>query len=107
MLGAPTLRLRGDYLAIVTLGFGEIVQDVLRNLETVTDGTQGINPLAYPTFFGYTFVPEVYQPWYYLFLAILALVVVLIATSSARASAGPSCRCARTSWRPPAWASTP
>jgi branched-chain amino acid transport system permease protein len=77
VLGAPTLRLRGDYLAIVTLGFGEIVQDLLRNVETVTRGTQGINPLAYPSFFGYTFVPEVYQPWYYLFLAILALVVVL------------------------------
>jgi branched-chain amino acid transport system permease protein len=76
-LGAPTLRLRGDYLAIVTLGFGEIVQDVLRNLESITRGTQGINPLAYPTFFGYTFVPEVYQPWYYLFLGILVVVVVL------------------------------
>ena len=51
---------------------------MLRNVETVTRGTQGINPLAYPTFFGYTFVPEVYQPWYlYFLLAILALVVVL------------------------------
>jgi branched-chain amino acid transport system permease protein len=77
VLGAPTLRLRGDYLAIVTLGFGEIVQDVLRNLETITRGTQGINPLAYPTIFGYSFVPEVYQPWYYLFLVILAVVVVV------------------------------
>jgi branched-chain amino acid transport system permease protein len=76
-LGAPTLRLRGDYLAIVTLGFGEIVQDVLRNVETITRGTQGINPLAYPSLFGYTFVPEVYQPWYYLFLVILAAVVVV------------------------------
>ena len=77
VLGAPTLRLRGDYLAIVTLGFGEIVQDLLRNVENITAGTQGINPLPYPTLFGYTFVPEVYQPWYYLFLAILAVVVVL------------------------------
>ena len=77
VLGAPTLRLRGDYLAIVTLGFGEIVQDLLRNVETITRGTQGINPLAYPTLFGYTFVPEVYVPWYYLFLAILLVVVVV------------------------------
>lgn len=45
LLGAPTLRLRGDYLAIVTLGFGEIVQDALKNLDTITKGTQGINPL--------------------------------------------------------------
>jgi branched-chain amino acid transport system permease protein len=52
LLGAPTLRLRGDYLAIVTLGFGEIVQDALKNLEIITKGTQGINPLPPPTVFG-------------------------------------------------------
>lgn len=45
VLGLPTLRLRGDYLAIVTMGFGEIVQDVLRNFEPVTKGSQGLNPL--------------------------------------------------------------
>ncbi|MCI0366643.1 MAG: branched-chain amino acid ABC transporter permease [Phycisphaerales bacterium] len=77
LLGAPTLRLRGDYLAIVTLGFGEIVQDVLRNVETVTKGTQGINPLPYPNVFGYEFVTETYQPWYFLFLGIVVLVVAL------------------------------
>ncbi|MFM1868629.1 MAG: hypothetical protein RL591_2037 [Planctomycetota bacterium] len=49
LLGAPTLRLRGDYLAIVTLGFGEIVQDGLKNLQTITKGTEGINPLPKPT----------------------------------------------------------
>jgi branched-chain amino acid transport system permease protein len=49
LLGAPTLRLRGDYLAIVTLGFGEIVQDGLKNLQTITKGTEGINPLPQPT----------------------------------------------------------
>ena len=43
VLGAPTMALRGDYLAIVTLGFGEIVQDVLKNLDAITKGTQGIN----------------------------------------------------------------
>ena len=49
LLGAPTLGLRGDYLAIVTLGFGEIVQDVLKNVDSITLGTQGINPLPAPT----------------------------------------------------------
>ena len=42
ILGAPTLRLRGDYLAIVTLGFGEIVRIVAQNLESVTRGSKGI-----------------------------------------------------------------
>ena len=41
-LGAPTLRLRGDYLAIMTLGFGEIVPIVFLNLDTWTQGTNGI-----------------------------------------------------------------
>ena len=77
LLGLPTIRLRGDYLAIVTLGFGEIVQDVLKNTDTITKGTQGINPLPAPTFFGYAFRSEVYWPWYYLFLGCLALVVLL------------------------------
>jgi len=77
LLGLPTLRLRGDYLAIVTLGFGEIIQDTLRNLETVTKGTQSINPLPNPTFPGVTFTSEQYLPWYYLFLAFLALVVLM------------------------------
>ena len=49
-LGLPIMRLRGDYLAIVTLGFGEIVQDLLRNLDVITKGTQGINPLPGPNF---------------------------------------------------------
>jgi len=76
-LGLPTIRLRGDYLAIVTLGFGEIVEDVLKNLDTITKGTQGINPLPAPSFFGYHFRPETYQPWYYLLLGFLALLVLL------------------------------
>ena len=52
LLGLPTLRLRGDYLAIVTLGFGEIVQDVLRNLEGITKGSQGLNPLPHLSILG-------------------------------------------------------
>ena len=42
LLGAPTLRLRGDYLAIVTLGFGEIVPIVFRNASEYTEGPNGI-----------------------------------------------------------------
>lgn len=72
LLGAPVLRLRGDYLSIVTLGFGEIVKDVLRNIPSITKGTQGINPLPPPELPGYAFSASVYEPWYYLYLAILA-----------------------------------
>ncbi|RIL10962.1 MAG: hypothetical protein DCC75_03270 [Proteobacteria bacterium] len=77
LLGLPTLRLRGDYLAIVTLGFGEIVQDVLRNLDVITRGTQGINPLPPPALFGIVFTADSPLPWYYLFLALLSLLVIL------------------------------
>ena len=77
LLGLPTIRLRGDYLAIVTLGFGEIVQDVLRNLDGITKGAQGINPLPFPTLFGYRFTTENTVPWYYLFLLILTGLVIL------------------------------
>ncbi len=48
ILGAPTLRLRGDYLAIVTLGFGEIVPDFFTNASTITNGPQGIGQIAKP-----------------------------------------------------------
>jgi ABC-type branched-subunit amino acid transport system permease subunit len=47
-LGAPTLRLRGDYLAIMTLGFGEIVPIVFLNLDTWTQGTNGISGIFRP-----------------------------------------------------------
>lgn len=48
VLGSPTLRLRGDYLAIVTLGFGEIVRLLADNLDEVTGGGQGLKSVAYP-----------------------------------------------------------
>lgn len=76
LLGLPTIRLRGDYVAIVTLGFGEIVQDALKNMDTISKGTQGINPLPGPSFLGMTFEIGNYLPSYYLYLAILTLVVV-------------------------------
>ncbi|PFG34077.1 branched-chain amino acid ABC transporter permease [Sanguibacter antarcticus] len=48
LLGSPTLRLRGDYLAIVTLGFGEIVRLLADNLDDVTGGGRGLSQVAYP-----------------------------------------------------------
>jgi branched-chain amino acid transport system permease protein len=48
ILGIPTLRLRGDYLAIVTLGFGEIIRLLADNLSDVTNGPRGLNRVAYP-----------------------------------------------------------
>jgi branched-chain amino acid transport system permease protein len=47
-LGAPTIRLRGDYLAIVTLGFGEVTRVVILNFENITDGPRGLNPIPAP-----------------------------------------------------------
>ncbi len=48
ILGIPTLRLRGDYLAIVTLGFGEIIRLLADNLADITNGPRGLNEVAYP-----------------------------------------------------------
>ncbi|WP_280247354.1 branched-chain amino acid ABC transporter permease [Nocardia abscessus] len=48
ILGSPTLRLRGDYLAIVTLGFGEIVRLLAENLTEITNGSLGLSGVAYP-----------------------------------------------------------
>jgi len=76
-LGIPTLHLRGDYLAVVTLGFGEIVQDTLRNIEVITKGSQGINPLPGPSILGFS-APQSWalMTWYYLLLVILVILVV-------------------------------
>ena len=90
LLGAPTLRLRGDYLAIVTLGFGEIIRIFLNNLNApvnITNGPQGVNlidPIRIAGFsfgkthhlFGLTLSSP--QLYYYLFL-VLTLVTIFIA----------------------------
>jgi len=57
-LGFPVLRLRGDYLAIVTLGFGEIVREVLVNWQVVTGGPNGISGIDRPSFFGLPMLPK-------------------------------------------------
>jgi branched-chain amino acid transport system permease protein len=78
LIGAPTLRLRGDYLAIVTLGFGEITYLLLINLDrpiNITGGPSGIVTIDPPSFFGWTATHN--TQYYYLFLlaAMLALFV--------------------------------
>jgi branched-chain amino acid transport system permease protein len=55
LLGFPVLRLRGDYLAIVTLGFGEIIRLILLNWQDFTGGPNGISSIPRPTFFGLPF----------------------------------------------------
>jgi branched-chain amino acid transport system permease protein len=89
ILAAPCLRLRGDYLAIVTLGFGEVVRYTLRNMEQITAGTRGLNPVQSPQ------VPDAlvkllaslgisadltndYRLFYYLALGLLLVVLKLL-----------------------------
>ncbi len=55
LLGFPVLRLRGDYLAIVTLGFGEMIRILLNNWTSVTGGPSGISGIDKPTLFGLEF----------------------------------------------------
>jgi branched-chain amino acid transport system permease protein len=76
VLGAPTLRLRGDYLAIVTLGFGEIVPQIFQNLQ-VTGRADGIAALDTPAFFGHSF-GESALPFYYVTLGAIVLTLVLV-----------------------------
>ena len=77
LFGWPTLRLRGDYLAIVTLGFGEIVPIIARNASSVTNGAAGLNGVAAPSLFGTSFGVNA-TPYYYV---AIALVVFLIFVS--------------------------
>ncbi len=74
LFGAPTLRLRGDYLAIVTLGFGEIVPIVVRNWDSLTNGAAGLNGVAAPRLLGYSFGVNS-TPYYYVAIALVALLI--------------------------------
>lgn len=71
VIGYPTLRVRGDYLAIMTLGFGEIIRIVATNWVGLTRGPSGIPGIPKPEFFGYSFTTQ--KSLYYLGLA-LALI---------------------------------
>jgi branched-chain amino acid transport system permease protein len=89
LLGAPTLRLRGDYLAIVTLGFGEIIRVFLNNLDrplNITNGPRGINEIDSLHFFGIDLGKKLtiggyelasVSLYYYLFLALVLLSIVI------------------------------
>ena len=74
LFGAPTLRLRGDYLAIVTLGFGEIVPIVARNMDSITNGAAGLNGIQAPKLLGYNFGIDA-MPYYYVGLVLVALLI--------------------------------
>lgn len=76
LLGFPILRLRGDYLAIVTLGFGSIAKIVLENWDTVFKGAAGIPGIARPGFFGAEMdLAAVTVYTYFLMLAMVLLTV--------------------------------
>ena len=78
ILGAPTLRLRGDYLAIVTLGFGEIVRIVARNTDAI-GGPRGINNIPHPPSVGaLKFGVIDPKPYYYLLLVITMVCVLVV-----------------------------
>lgn len=77
-LGLPVLRLRGDYLAIVTLGFGEIIRILANNLDkpvNITNGPQGITPVAAPVLFGFELDSSIH--FYFLGLGLM-LVTILV-----------------------------
>jgi len=79
LIGAPTLRLRGDYLAIVTLGFGEVVKFAIKNLENITNGSKALNPLPDPWTPGNALDwTNNYRGYYYLALGSLVAVVLLL-----------------------------
>lgn len=79
ILGFPVLRLRGDYLAIVTLGFGEIVRLTLQNWSSVTGGPRGISNIPRPALFGLEMGIEESSIYiYYLVLAAVLITILMI-----------------------------
>jgi branched-chain amino acid transport system permease protein len=80
LLGFPVLRLRGDYLAIVTLGFGQIVRLVLENWSEFSMGPSGISNIARPGLFGISYtVNQATTYIYYIMLALVMLVIFITA----------------------------
>ena len=73
LLGIPVLRMRGDYLAIVTLGFGEIVRILVTNLRGLTNGSQGMIDIDPPYLFGMELKTGTH--FYYLIFAFLILMI--------------------------------
>ena len=91
LLGLPVLRVRGDYLAIVTLGFGEVVRVLANNLDkpiNITNGPIGITPVGRPPLFfapvvealGLPATPVVLYPLYFYFMVLVVVAVVIAVT---------------------------
>jgi branched-chain amino acid transport system permease protein len=91
LLGLPVLRLRGDYLAIVTLGFAEVVRAVVNNLDqpiNITNGPKGIAPITKPPlffkpwleFFGLEVAESTLYPLYFYFLVLLLVLLIILVT---------------------------
>jgi branched-chain amino acid transport system permease protein len=89
LLGLPVLRLRGDYLAIVTLGFGEVIRVLANNLDkpwNITNGPKGITPIQRPPLFfepilralGIEASPFTLYPLYFYFLVLGVVVIVIL-----------------------------
>ncbi|RYL96232.1 branched-chain amino acid ABC transporter permease [Sporolactobacillus sp. THM7-7] len=79
LLGIPVLRVRGDYLAIVTLGFGEIIRIVLNNLDkpiNITNGSLGIASITAPEIFGIRIGQS--SQFYYIVLGIFLIVIYVV-----------------------------
>ena len=77
LVGVPTLRLKGDYLAIVTLAFGEIIPVIIRNTPTITGGPAGLTGVRTPSIFGITFGYDP-LPYYYLVLFEVVLAIFIV-----------------------------
>jgi len=82
IIGAPTLRLRSDYLALVTLGFGEIIPQVFTNGENIfgfnlSNGTKGITPVDSISFFGYKVGPFALVYKYLIFVGLATLIIYI------------------------------
>ncbi|MBO8164745.1 MAG: branched-chain amino acid ABC transporter permease [Brevibacillus sp.] len=78
LLGLPVLRVKGDYLAIVTLGFGEIIRIIFNNLNkpiNITNGPQGLTPVATPVLFGV----QMNTPFYYYFIVLFVIAFIVLA----------------------------
>jgi branched-chain amino acid transport system permease protein len=89
LLGLPVLRLRGDYLAVVTLGFGEVIRVLANNLDkpiNLTNGPKGITPIGRPPLFfqpilnylGIDATPATLYPLYFYFLVLLIVGFVIL-----------------------------
>jgi len=106
-LAFPVLRLRGDYLAIVTLGFGEIVRLVLENWGTLTGGPSGVSNIPRPGFMGIQLsVAEANIYIYYIVLALALITIVAVSRLKDSRIVGPCRRCARMRLRAKPWVST-